>query len=609
MHNPPQPRPHRAGHVAALASLVLIFLWVYGRFAFGLYFVMDDFIHSASEMTGPLWPTLRDTFTGAISWSGYRPLSTAFRVLMTHAFGLERMWGYYVIYLGLHLLNTLLSYRVVRRVARSTLWAFIAAAVVLLLPSHNEAVFWFAATSNLLALCFSLLALDFALTAFERPGLAPQIAVAAAYGCAILAYEVTLALPLLILLADWICSGRAVHKRVRLYLLLALTAVALILLRLLVQGGSLVPERGDYAASLELGHFVRGYQLLFGQMLLLYTSPYPGAPLYAWGRTWLDPAGPLALFTIGMTLLLTAITFVASLRAERVAHVRGETQSVARCALWLVWGLLWMLIMGFAFASLTGRNPENRYTYLLSFGFAVALAALVAALHQLLHKVRFLQYALLGVVAGLISFYAFVSVGDALDWTAAGAIVRTAQESIHAAIPDLEADQAIAQIGIPAHVGSAYTYSIERAFQDAMFLLYRQGQPGFADNQTLRAWFNDNPARAHQTYAFSWDEATQSIIPIVAVILCQTYDDCQYFELRRPEGSSKNRGLRYVQIYDPENPQMGGVGLMATLQPYAVRGCYIFQDYNVHTDPAAFWDYPQDQRCADAITAFWDYSE
>ncbi len=566
---------------------------------------MDDFIHSAVEMTGPLGPTLRATFGGTIDWSGYRPLSTAMRVLLTHAFGLERMWGYYVIYLSLHFINTLLTFRIVRRVGGSDLWAFCAAAIVLLLPSHNEAVFWFAANSNVLALLFSLLALDLALTAFERPSLGIQLGVALAYLCAVLAYEVTLALPALIFTADWIVHGRVRRSRLRLYFLLAGAAVVMLLVRFAVQG-SLVPGRGDYAASLDAAHLLRGYHLLLSQMVLLFTSPSPGAPIFGYSRNWLEPTGSLALATMALALGVTAVAFITALRSRPITT--PESSASTRW-LWIGWGILWMLLMGFAFASLTGRNPENRYTYLLSFGFAVTVASFVAMLYSALRRVRPLQFALLGMVAGLIAFYAYVSMGDGVDWRNAGTLVRATQASIKAAIPALDNDQSIGQIGIPASVGSAYTYTVERAFQDAMFLLYGQGQPGFADNQSLRAWFRENPDIGKRTFAFTWDESTSGVVPIVAVLLCNTYDDCQYTELRRPEGTSKNRGVRYVQIYDTENPQLGGVALYATLDPYAVRGCYIFQDYNVETDPAAFWDYPQDQRCADAITAFWDYSE
>ncbi len=606
--SPPRDRNQNTSAALAVTSLTILFLWVYGRFAFDLYFVMDDYIHAAGEMTGPLWATLRDTFTGAISWSGYRPLTTAMRVLLFHAFGMEQMGAYYMLYLALHLVNTLLAFRIVRRAGAGVPWAFFAAAVVLLLPSHNEAVFWFAANSNPLALFFCLLALDFALTSFGAGALPAQLAAAAAYICAVLAYEVTFALPLLILLADWIRSGRDLRKHLRLYWLLAGAAVALLTLRLLVQNGSLVPSRTDYAASLDPGHIVRGFELLLSQMVLLYNSPFPGAPTFAWSRNWLEPTGPLALATIALTLLLVITTFAYGAR-NRDSSGTADSGATKSALLWVGWGLIWIVVMGFAFASLTGRNPENRYTYLLSFGFSVALTAFFFALYQSLRKVRALQFALVGLMSGLLAFYAYTSVSDATDRAAAGALVRSVQETIGSSIPALEPNQSIGQIGIPAQVGSAYTYSIERAFQDAMSLHYGQGRPGFADNASLRTWFTANPAAGEDTYAFAWNSATQGVTPLVAVILCKTFDDCQYHELRRPDGSSKNRGLRYVQIYDTDNPQLGGVALLATLQPYAVQACYIFQDYNVPTDTYAFSDYPQDQRCDDAVSAFWDYSE
>ncbi len=600
-------------HVVAIAALVLLFLWVYGRFAFSLYFAMDDFINSTLEMRGPLGASLVSALRGTISWSGYRPLTIAMRVLMTHAFGLEHMWGYYVIYLGMHLANTLLTYRIVGRVSRNSAWAFLAAAIVLLLPAHNEAVLWFAANSNVLALFFSLITLDLALTSHDRSAWGWQLATALFYAFAVLSYEVTIVLPLLILIAEWKFTGRPRGRRIGFYALLAITAVALLFERSFVQGSTLSPATASYALNLFPLHLLRGYILIASQMLFLFTSPFVDEPLFQYRRNLLDPLGGSALITIASTLLLSITVFLLALRSpvtpihepgapEPATSVASGRQQRSIFLFWFAWGILWISLLGVAFAGLANRNPENRYTYILSFGMAVSVTALVAWLYQALATVRAAQIALLGLASALLAFYAYTSVSDATDWAAAGKVTRSVQTAIADAIPSVDSDEYIALIGVPSQIGSAYLYALPNAFSSAMKLQLGSVHESFSGNRALREWLRSSPDAASDTYLFNYDGESGVLEPVVVAILCNTPQDCVAYQMARPGGTSLNHGLRYLELYDTANPQLGAIQYLATFKPLNGIYCTLYQDYGVPLDANALVQYPYLQRCRDAFS-------
>ena len=151
-------------------TIIVLFWWVYGRFAGQLYFVLDDTIETYAALSRSLGQAISDSFTGQINWSGYRPLSYAARAFMSHIFGLDKMIGYYLVSLGLHLVNTLMLLALAHALLRSLAWAFVAAMFFLLLPAHNEAVLYMSANANLIALFFCLISLLASLAPPRRPG-------------------------------------------------------------------------------------------------------------------------------------------------------------------------------------------------------------------------------------------------------------------------------------------------------------------------------------------------------------------------------------------------------------------------------------------------------
>ncbi len=85
----------RLAPLLALGTLILLFAWIYGRFAPALHFVLDDPIETEVALARPWLAAVTGSFTGEINWSGYRPLTYVLRATLAHLFGTRQMAGYF----------------------------------------------------------------------------------------------------------------------------------------------------------------------------------------------------------------------------------------------------------------------------------------------------------------------------------------------------------------------------------------------------------------------------------------------------------------------------------------------------------------------------------
>ncbi len=605
----------RPAPLAAVLSLCVLFALVYARVAPRLYFGMDDFINGWSESAAPLAVVVPRILAGEIEWSGYRPLTLIMRAVLYRSFGLERMIWYYVLYLALHLANTLLAYRVLRRGGAAVQWAWLGAAIVLLLPSHNEAVLWFAANSNLLAFFFVMLALDFALTSRAGGRRLPQYAAVVAYFLAVLAYEVVITLPLLLFVADWATSRQTLRTRLPLYVGLAVAAAAYLGLAAWATGGSVLPTRSDYAFNPAPAQVGRGYLLLAGQMVLLHTSPWISQPLFQNVREWLPWHAPIALAVLEHALVAGVLVFALGARAEGGAQAAPQSappQPRARAhAFWFAWGLLWVLLIGLPFAGLAGRNPENRYTYLLSFGFAVMVVSLLAWGWDALRRRPAARLLVAAPAIALVACYAYVSTSDAEEWARAGDHVRAYQAGLRAQVPVLEADETIVQMGVPGNIGTAYLYVIEIAFQRAVDMLYGQrSTPARVSDLGLRRLLDGNRDLAPKVHVMGYMHWAKSVHRIDTVLFCSGPSDCVNYQVDEGEGPAPTTAWSYVQLYDPQQPEDGGVAMLADMDPWTPVGCYRFYDPDLGEPSDDAYDRrSMEERCEEAARILLAESE
>lgn len=549
-------------------ALILLFIWLYGRFIPRLYFVMDDYIETWKNLERPLLMVVRDYFHGQLSWSGYRPLSYSVRAALAHLFGMEHVAGYHVVGLGLHLANVILFFALLRFLLRSTRWAFIGAALFLTLPSHNEAILYMCANANLVALFFGLIAISLVIHCRNRLQWWLLLLAWVMYGLSVLAYEVMLPLPFFILFLEAL-DHRSIKRRDRLALYGGFIVVAgiTLVMRYLAMQGSLVPTRGDYRTSMDLLHLLRNYLLLGGQILLLHTSPWPGAPIFSNLRNWLPVQDPSVI--VAMVLTFATALWVMIDRRKEAANT-----NLSRSIALFVWGVIWMLVISLPFVALSGRNPENRYVYIPSVGFALAVVALLAVAQRLCRQIAVLRFVPLLVACALLVLYARVNASDLREWTLAGQHARTFLKQAKTALPTLPPGSHVIQLGVPGIIGPAYVFATQGAFNSAMQMLY--------NDRTLKAEVGDavlldflaeNAIATDEVYLLVYDSERQLMSVADWAEAC-TQNECALYPLAtahdalkgslvstnvRFRGGINYEGYHVASVYQAQKWAMGSV--------------------------------------------------
>jgi len=506
---------------------VLLFDWFYGQFVHRLYFAMDDYIEANVNLARPATAVITDCLVGRLNWSGYRPGTCAMRVVVSHLFGADYAFMHYVINLGVHLLNTLLVFHIAQFFFRKRAeWSFLAAAIFLLLPSHNEAVFWYSGNSNLIALCFALISLWAILHADQQRRWLLWSIAWLAYLLAVLVYEVMLPLPLLLWLTEWVINKKPLQRyQFLLYGVFFIASCLLLGLRMWAMNGQLNVASNFYSISFAPDHILHNYILLLGQIVLLHTSPWVHIPLYLNIREWLSPWSPTALLSIFVAALCAMIWLVYSWRQQ----VKIERRPLL---LAFVWGLLWLLLISLPFVLLVGRNPENRYVYIPSVGFSLAVSALFALLAQSVQRIPPLRALILGLAVTLLSFYGYVTASDAQEWVQAGRHARGFLSQTQTLLPDLPKGSRVFQIGLPTNIGTAYVFMIEDALRGALRWFYDDQSLKVAmGEEKLRDYLQSDHVNLAETYLLYYDQATYTTRLIDWVSRCQKESGCTYYPL------------------------------------------------------------------------------
>jgi hypothetical protein len=259
----------------------------------------------------------------------------------------------------------------------------------------------------------------------------------------------------------------------------------------------------------------------------------------------------------------------------------------------MVWGLLWVLVFIAPFAALAGRNPENRYTTLLSFGYGVALAAAAAWLAGPLGRrtagARLRQGASMAAVAALIAFFAYTSTSDAGEWLRASAHTRSFLHEAQARAPTLPPRTGVLQVGVPDHVGGAYLFTTAEGFGSAMTMLYGRIEPAVSSDLWLRALLADMSYLIPQLVGFGYDAESHQARVLDSVWACGS--SCVGAALRQPTGGDGAAPWLYAQVYNDSTPERPGLGLLFSLdesgQVDALQFCWGFLDtQQAPLDPA-----------------------
>ncbi len=184
---------HPAFELALLVVLTIVCFYPLMRY----FFAQDDFILMfKSGYEG------RDFFLGFFERSPgqFRPLSKVLYFWLTYnLFGLNPL-PYHIISLLIHILNTLLLYKLMTRLRISHAAAFIVSTLFALNVSFLNVVGWISCIQQLLGELFVLLALLFGINVLEKPNWRSRIISFFAYLLALMSAEQTYAVPILIFL-------------------------------------------------------------------------------------------------------------------------------------------------------------------------------------------------------------------------------------------------------------------------------------------------------------------------------------------------------------------------------------------------------------------------
>jgi hypothetical protein len=576
--------------------LAALWAWVYARFARNLYFVFDDFIEAQAYLAVSLPKALEQSFIGPLYWSGYRPVTNALRALLAHGLGMERPAGFFLVSFLLHFANTLLVYWFARRAWGTLRSAYVAAAIFLLFPGHNEGILWWVGNAGAIAAFFALLALV-GVTYAPGGGILVESGIWLAFLLAALASENLLPLPALLFLADW--ARRAPGQRrsmVRLYAGLAVAGIAALALRYNAMAGSLVGAREDYGLSFAPGHLLRGYAVIGGQLALLHTSAFIHQVLFLNVRDWMSPLNPRALASVLLALGGSGAVLFAA-RSERTRAVRPGWP------FWMLWGAAWIVLLALPFAALVGRNPETRYLYAPSVGWAVLLTAAAAWVYDRLRAQPTLAALWLAVPVALLGFYAYVDTSDVSEWERASGHTRTFIAGVRAASASLPAGADVAEVGVPGNVGSAYTFGTQTALATGLRLLAGVTGDVTRGDVALRARLQEPGAPPPAVFAY--DAERGEVAAVDRALLCGPELTCAPVEVAEVAPEDAARTL-YVQIYDGGDPAAGGLSLLFARPagagegaPPELRFCWNFFDLDrVVADPAQLVQPDIRERCA-----------
>lgn len=207
-------KPLSGRSLLATVALVALVVAVFGQTVDHLFLNFDDITYIVQN------PLVNRGFTSEgfrRAWLPYafnwHPVTWFSHMLDVQLFGL-RPGPQHLVNVGVHALNTVLLFAVLRAMTGAWWRSVLVAALFAAHPLHVESVAWLAERKDLLAACFWLLATAAYLQWTRRPGRPRFAVVAALFAAALAAKPMAVTLPLVLLVLDCWPLGR-LHARER----------------------------------------------------------------------------------------------------------------------------------------------------------------------------------------------------------------------------------------------------------------------------------------------------------------------------------------------------------------------------------------------------------
>jgi tetratricopeptide (TPR) repeat protein len=327
----------------------------------------------------------------------YRPLQFVSYLGTYQLFGLSAP-AFHLVNVVLNVLVTLMVYAVARRLFRRDDVALTTGLLFAVHPAHTEAVAWLASVPELLMCLFYLLAFY----SYVRAGAAGdaaarwRLASLVAFALALLSKEMALTLPLLLVLQEHGVARSGLRQGVRRYAAYFAVAGAYLGLRTWALGGLAPVEK---LADMTLSRFVLSDIVLMGQ--------------YWWTLVVPVKLNAFHVFVPSDSVLDGRVLLAAGTLAALGVLMVGLAR--AGSALWLPIAWVVVTLLPVLYIKGVGANVfAERYLYLPSVGFSLALAA---AFHALTRKLsRPLARAARGALALLLVLLSIQTVRRAEVW-------------------------------------------------------------------------------------------------------------------------------------------------------------------------------------------------
>lgn len=356
----------------------------------------------------------------------YRPLRSIYQ-LVSYSFWGQNPLPYHIQAIIVHILIVVTIYLITELITQKRLPAFIVSVFFATHPIHTEAVTFTAASFDTLGILFFFLSFYFYLKQ-KKDKFKKNIYLSGSiiYGFfSFLIYEMTLVLPILILLYDFCTNNFSLKKlipKIHIYKYYFLILAAYFLIRFIILG---IGNRADYLGDtwqIAANQARVGMPEIFKNYLLWLIWPVnlsqrPDMPVnFLTGFLYLlnkiDPGGKLItlsarivfLFPLFYTLIGIILSYIFLKKYPLV-----------------FFGVAWIMIALLPVANIIpqGAAVAERFLYIPSFGFTFLLGLFFYRGFYALYKNRkykYLSYLLIAILPSIVAFYTYQTISRNTDW-------------------------------------------------------------------------------------------------------------------------------------------------------------------------------------------------
>ncbi len=465
-----------------------LFVFMSGVFMGSIYnfFVGDDFTWlkwAATATTSDLGKYFYDA-----NGFFYRPLDKVIMFLL-YNFSSFQPAGYHLFTLLLYFLMSIGIFFLGLRIFKSKLWAFLASALFLMVPSHGESIFWISTISVSLSSVFILFALLSYIKSRTTKLIPFYIVAIILQILALLSYEMAVIFPLLLIATDlFLLRNKKIKNLLNLYIVPILLDIAYLFVH---SSSHAVSIGGDYSYNLLhlptniIGNFLGYYGLFFfgNTILPIYDSLRIHTKLYA--------------LPLGIVVILGVIGLVFLLRKQKISTILNN-----KSWLLVIYGIVFSFVCLIPYLGL--GNITERYTYLASVGEVIAVIAVSQMFFAKIAKSG-KKYLILGAVI-LIVFFSYLGLlnKEKSEWSSAGMVTRLTLAYFRVEQGGITEGSKIIFVNVPIRKANAWIFPV--GLPDALWFIYRDDTQKVYSVKTIEEAKSLAETLGSQAYIFVFDK-------------------------------------------------------------------------------------------------------